>query len=172
MNASFERPYRPVDLNIPMTKGFPLVSMAEKLMEEANSATSGRASLTLAHGTELTLVLVALKAGTTLEEHQAPAAATVITLSGSVIFTTSAEKITLEQGEAVTFTADSVHAVYASEGNCLTLFQCNLLGTAASFFKADAAGSTLFSKLNTIHVLLIAAKLRFLARADDPFFKD
>ena len=121
MNASFERPYRPVDLNIPMTKGFPLVSMAEKLMEEANSATSGRASLTLAHGTELTLVLVALKAGTTLEEHQAPAAATVITLSGSVIFTTSAEKITLEQGEAVTFTVDSVHAVYASEDSAFLI---------------------------------------------------
>ena len=115
MNTSFERPYRPVDLNIPTTKGFPLMSMAEKLMEEATSATSGRSSLTLAHGDEMTLVLVALKAGTTLEEHQAPAAATVITLSGNIIFTTSAEKITLEQGEAVTFTADSLHAVYASE---------------------------------------------------------
>ena len=115
MNASYERPYRPVDLNVSMTKGLPLMSMAEKLMEEATSATSGRASLSLAHGDELTIVLVALKAGTTLEDHQAPAAATVIALSGSIIFTTSAEKITLGQGEAVTFTADILHAVYASE---------------------------------------------------------
>lgn len=115
MNASYERPYRPVDLNVSMTKGFPLMSMAEKLMEEATSATSGRASLTLAHGDELTIVLVALKAGTTLEDHQAPAAAAVIALSGNIIFTTSAEKITLGQGEAVTFTADVLHAVYASE---------------------------------------------------------
>ena len=114
MNTSFERPYRPVTLNIPMTKAFPLMSMAEKLMKEATSATSGRASLTLAHGDEMTVVLVALKAGNTLEEHSAPAAATVITLSGNIIFTTSAEKITLEQGEAVTFTADILHAVYAS----------------------------------------------------------
>ena len=121
MNTSFERPYRPVDLNIPMTKGFPLVSMAEKLMSEATSATSGRSSLTLAHGIEMTLVLVALKAGTTLEEHQAPAAATVITLSGNIIFTTSAEKITLEQGEAVTFTADLLHAVYASEDSAFLI---------------------------------------------------
>ena len=121
MNTSFERPYRPVDLNIPMTKGFPLVSMAEKLMEEAALATSGRSSLTLAHGAEMTLVLVALKAGTTLEEHQAPAAATVITLSGNIIFTTSAEKITLEQGEAVTFTADLLHAVYASEDSAFLI---------------------------------------------------
>ena len=121
MNTPFERPYRPVDLNIPTTKGFPLVSMAEKLMEEATLATSGRSSLTLAHGTEMTLVLVALKAGTTLEEHQAPAAATVITLSGSIIFTTSAEKITLERGEAVTFTADILHAVYASEDSAFLI---------------------------------------------------
>ena len=115
MNASFERPYRPVDLNVSTTKEFSLMSMAEKLMEEATAATSGRASLTLAHGDEMTVVLVVLKAGTTLEEHTAPAAATVITLSGNIIFTTSAEKSTLEQGEAVTFTADILHAVYANE---------------------------------------------------------
>ena len=121
MNTSFERPYRPVDLNEPMTKAFPLMSMAEKLIAEANAATSGRASLTLAHGSEMTLVLVALKAGTTLEDHQAPAAATVITLSGDIIFTTSGEKITLEQGEAVTFTADVLHAVYASEDSAFLI---------------------------------------------------
>ena len=121
MNASYERPYRPVDLNVSMTKEFPLMSMAEKLMEEATSATSGRASLTLAHGDELTIVLVALKAATTLEDHQAPTAATVITLSGNIIFTTSGEKITLEQGEAVTFTADILHAVYASEDSAFLI---------------------------------------------------
>ena len=121
MNTSFERPYRPVDLNVSTTKGFPLISMAEKLMEEATSATSGRASLTLAHGDEMTLVLVALKAGTTLEDHSAPAAAIVITLSGNIIFTTSGEKITLEQGEAVAFTADVLHAVYASEDSAFLI---------------------------------------------------
>ena len=121
MNKSFERPYRPVDLNVSMIKEFSLVSMAGKLMEEATSATSGRASLTLAHGSEMTLVLVALKAGTTLEEHQAPAAASVITLSGDIIFTTNAEKITLEQGEAVAFTADALHAVYASEDSAFLI---------------------------------------------------
>ena len=121
MNTSFERPYRPVDLNISMIKEFSLISMAEKLMEEATVTTSGRASLTLAHGSEMTLVLVALKAGTTLEDHQAPAAATVITLSGDIIFTTSAEKSTLEQGEAVAFTADILHAVYASEDSAFLI---------------------------------------------------
>ena len=115
MNTSFERPYRPVDLNTPLTQSFPFMAMTENLMEEATFATSGRASLTLARGDELTIVLVALKAGYALEEHPAPAAATVITLSGSIIFTTSADKITLEQGEGVTFTADILHSVYANE---------------------------------------------------------
>ena len=121
MNTSFERPYRPVDLDTSLTKAFPLMSMAEKLMEEASSATSGRASLTLARGDELTIVLVVLKAGTTLEDHSAPAAATVVTLSGNIIFTTSADKITLEQGEGVTFTADILHSVYASEDSAFLI---------------------------------------------------
>ncbi len=115
MNTSFERPYRPVDLNTSLTKAFPFMEMAENLMEEAEVATSGRASLTLARGDELTIILVALKANNVLEEHPAPAAATVIMLNGSIIFTTNADKITMEQGEGVTFTGDVLHSVYASE---------------------------------------------------------
>ena len=115
MNTSFERPYRPVDLNTSLTKAFPFMEMAENLMEEAEVATSGRASLTLARGDELTLILVALKANNVLEEHPAPAAATVILLRGSIIFTTNADKITMSQGEGVTFTGDVLHSVYANE---------------------------------------------------------
>ena len=115
MNTSFERPYRPVDLNTSLAKAFPFMEMAEKLMEEAEFATSGRSSLTLARGDELTVVLIALKAKNVLEEHPAPAAATVIMLSGNIIFTTNADKITMEQGEGVTFTGDVLHGVYASE---------------------------------------------------------
>ena len=121
MNTSFERPYRPVDLNTSLTKSFPLMPMAEKLMEEAGAATSGRAALTLARGDELTIVLTAMKAETTLEEHSAPAAATVIVLSGNIIFTTSKEKITLEQGDNVTFTADVLHSVHASEDSAFLI---------------------------------------------------
>ena len=115
MNTSFERPYRPVDLNTSLTKAFPFTEMAEKLMEEAEVATSGRSSLTLARGDELTVVLIALKAEKVLEEHPAPAAATVIMLSGSIIFTTSNNKITIEQGEGVSFAGDVLHSVYAKE---------------------------------------------------------
>ncbi len=121
ITTSFERPYRPVDLNTSLTKAFPLVSMAEKLMEEAGAATSGRAALTLARGDELTIVLTAMKSETTLEEHSAPAAATVILLSGNIIFTTSNDKITLTQGDSVTFTADIPHSVHASEDSAFLI---------------------------------------------------
>ena len=121
MNTSFERPYRPADLNTSLTKAFPLVSMTEKLMEEAGAATSGRAALTLARGDELTIVLTAMKSETTLEEHSAPAAATVILLSGNIIFTTSDDKITLAQGDSVTFTADIPHSVHASEDSAFLI---------------------------------------------------
>ena len=84
-------------------------------MEEADFATSGRASLTLVRGDELTVVLVALKAEKVLEEHPAPAAATVIMLKGSIIFTTSKDKITVEQGEGVSFAGDVLHSVHAKE---------------------------------------------------------
>ncbi len=121
MNTSFERPYRPVDLNTSLTKSFPLVSMAEKLMEEAASAASGRASLTLARGDELTIVVIAMKSEATLVEHSAPAAATVLMLSGNIIFTTSNDKITLEQGDSVTFTADILHSVHANEDSAFLI---------------------------------------------------
>jgi len=95
--------------------------MAENLMEEAEFAASGRASLTLARGDELTLVLVVMKAGTTLEEHSAPAAAVVVTLDGKIVFTTRTDKITLEAGEGVTFTGDVLHSVHASEDSAFLI---------------------------------------------------
>ncbi len=115
MNASFERPYRPADLNASLTQGFPLLSMAENLMEEATLNTAGRASLTLAHGVELTVVLTVLKAGFSLSEHPAPAAAAVTCLDGNITFTTKVEEITLENGDAVVFTGDVLHSVCANE---------------------------------------------------------
>lgn len=120
MNTSFERPYRPVDLNASLTRGFSLLQMAENLMEEATLNTAGRSSLTLAHGVELTIVLTVLKAGHALAEHPAPAAAAVTCLDGNLTFTTKAEDITLEKGEAVVFTGDVLHSVRANE-DCVFL---------------------------------------------------
>ena len=115
MDTSFERPYKPVDLNTSLTRGFPLPTLAEKLMIEATSNTSGRSSLTLARGDELTVVLTVLKTGRALDEHPAPAAASVTCLDGNITFTTRAEEITLERGETVVFTGDVVHSVCANE---------------------------------------------------------
>ncbi len=85
------------------------------MSQVATFATSGRSSLTLDHGDEMTVVLVVLKAGFVLKQHPAPAAATVITRGGNIMFSTKTREITLEQGEAVTFTADILHSVKANE---------------------------------------------------------
>lgn len=89
--------------------------MAEQLIEEATAASTGRAALTLARGDDLTVVLTAMTAGTVLHEHRAPSSATVVALNGSIVFSSSTENVRLEQGEAVVFTADVLHAVEANE---------------------------------------------------------
>ena len=66
-------------------------------MTEATSDTTGRSSLTLARGDELTVVLTVLKTGHALDEHPAPAAASVTCLDGNITFTTHADEITLER---------------------------------------------------------------------------
>ena len=128
MNTSFERPYKPVDLNTSLTQGFPLLSLAEKLMTEATSNTSGRSSLTLARGDELTVVLAVLKSGRALDEHPAPAAAVVTCLDGNITFTTRAEEVTLERSEAVVFTGDVLHSVHANEDSVFLI----VIGGAAA----------------------------------------
>ena len=115
MHTSSSRPIKPADLNTSTSQAFQLTSMAETLMSEAALTPSGRAALTLARGDELTVVLTVLKAGHKLGEHPAPAAAVVTCLGGNISFKTDAENITLEQGEAVVFTADILHSVYANE---------------------------------------------------------
>ena len=128
MNTSFERPYKPVDLNTSLTRGFPLLSLADKLMTEASSNTSGRSSLTLARGDELTVVLAVLKSGNALDEHPAPAAAVVTCLDGNITFMTRAEEVTLERGEAVVFTGDVLHSVHANEDSVFLI----VIGGAAA----------------------------------------
>ena len=115
MKTAYNRPYKPVDLNISQIEGFPLNAMIEQLMKEADSASSGRASLTLARGAGMTVVLVCMKAERTLDEHSAPATATVVTLGGNILFTSSSKDLTLTQGESVTFTSDVKHSVHANE---------------------------------------------------------
>ena len=121
MHTSFDRPFRPADLNTSTTQAFPLLSMAEKLMREATFNTSGRSSLTLARGEELTVVLTVLKKGHALGKHPAPAAATVTCLGGNISFGTNAERIELEQGEAVVFTADILHTVIANADSVILI---------------------------------------------------
>ena len=97
-------------------------------MSEATFNSSGRSSLTLARGDELTVVLTVLKTGHALGEHPAPAAALVTCLDGNITFTTRAEEISLVRGETVVFTADILHSVHANEDSVFLI----VIGGAAA----------------------------------------
>ncbi len=121
MDKAFERPYRPSHLDTSWIGSFPLLAMAEQLMAEEAFAGSGRNALTLVRGEDLTVVLTVIREGALIHEHRAPGPATVITLSGSIRILTGNEKMTLEHGSAVSFTADVPHAVEAGQDSAFLI---------------------------------------------------
>lgn len=121
MDKAFERPYRPLKVGETWIESFPLKAMARQLMDEDAFAESGRNALTLVRGDEMTVVLTVIRAGTALHEHRAPGPATVILLSGNIRMLGGDEKMPLEPGSAVSFTADVLHAVEAVEDSAFLI---------------------------------------------------
>ena len=121
MDKAFERPYRPLNVDDSWIESFPLKAMARQLMDEDAFAESGRNALTLVRGDEMTVVLTVIRAGTALHEHRAPGPATVIPLSGNIRMLGGNEKMPLEPGSAVSFTADVLHAVEAVEDSAFLI---------------------------------------------------
>ena len=121
MKEAFERPYRPAYVNASWIKSFPLLAMAEQLMNEDAFAQSGRNALTLVRGDEMTVVLTVIRQGTVIHEHRVPGPATVIPLKGSIRILAGNEKMPLESGSAVSFTADVRHAVEATEDSAFLI---------------------------------------------------
>ena len=121
MDKAFERPYRPLNVDNSWIESFPLMAMARQLMDEDAFAESGRNALTLVRGNEMTVVLTVIRAGTALHEHRAPGPATVIPLSGNIRMSGGHEKMPLEPGSAVSFTADVLHAVEAVEDSAFLI---------------------------------------------------
>ncbi len=121
MEKAFERPYRPLNIDNSWIESFPLKAMAGQLMDENAFAESGRNALTLVRGDEMTVVLTVIRAGTALHEHRAPGPATVIPLSGNIRMSGGHEKMPLEPGSAVSFTADVLHAVEAVEDSAFLI---------------------------------------------------
>lgn len=94
---------------------FDLTALAEALRGESAYTQSGKAALTLARAPELTVVLTAVRAGTTIQEHTAPASATLTVLSGTIEFTGTAAPSRLSAGHAIVFPGGLPHAVKGIE---------------------------------------------------------
>lgn len=69
--------------------------LAQRLLSEAAASNSGRAARTVAALPGLRSTMIALNSGCELAEHQAPGAATLVCLTGSVRLTTTKQEWSL-----------------------------------------------------------------------------
>jgi quercetin dioxygenase-like cupin family protein len=88
-------------------------------------ATRDRHLTVLARTGPVTLRLLMLKSGADLPEHQAPATVTVHVLTGSVVFRTAHEPVTLSKGDIVVLEPGTVHGVKALEETAILLTVVN-----------------------------------------------
>ncbi|WP_166353812.1 cupin domain-containing protein [Phytoactinopolyspora limicola] len=78
-----------------------LESVGADQLDVARRSSNGRASKTLHSGTRLRQTLMALVAGTRLDEHQSPGDATVLCLSGQVTLHASDRSVVVPAGSLV-----------------------------------------------------------------------
>jgi quercetin dioxygenase-like cupin family protein len=123
MKPAYERPFRPVDLNDSTIRTFATQAMAEQLLNEEAKTGSGVASLALVRSDNLTVVLVAMQAGATLKEHQAPGPVTLVPVYGRMRLFTPPEAMPyiLEPGKTAAYAAQVKHSVEAEEDSALLI---------------------------------------------------
>jgi len=123
MNPAFERPFRPVEINDSIARSFPLLSMADQLMSEEVIEHTGKNSLTLARGSNMTVVLLVLRDQAVLHEHKAPGPITVTSLKGHIEFSTEGQSVpfSLRAGEAAVCAPHLPHSVKALEDSVFLL---------------------------------------------------
>ena len=119
--SSFVRPFRPVDLTAAALESFDLSRLSEQLLLEPQYK-EGKAGVTLARDGRISVVFEALRRGSELREHRAPASALVILLSGRATFVSGPgpKRTRMVPGTLVVFAADLEHALVADEDSvCL-----------------------------------------------------
>ena len=112
------RRFRSPALGTPTT--MTLLTIGTDQLEEARISTAGRASRTLHSGTRLRQTLIALTAGTRMNEHQSPGDATVLCLRGHVTLHTRERTIAVAEGELVDAPPER-HDVVADQDSVLIL---------------------------------------------------
>ena len=99
---------------------FRLPDELRRLRSEPNW-TGGRRTITLAKQGDLRTVLMALRAGARIEEHQSTGALTVQVLEGRVSFTVGGETHTLVPGDLLAIEPGLPHTVQAEEESAFLL---------------------------------------------------
>ena len=99
-----------------------LTELARHHMETASTASSGRSAHTIYGGHEHALrqTLIALRAGSNLEEHESPGEATVQVLEGRVTLVAGENRWDGSPGDLITV-PDSRHALEAVEDSAVLL---------------------------------------------------
>ncbi|WP_053205020.1 cupin domain-containing protein [Jiangella muralis] len=97
-----------------------LLTMGAAQLDEARLSSAGRASRTLHSGARLRQTLIALTAGTRMNEHQSPGDATVQCLQGRVTLHTREHTIAVAEGELVDAPPER-HDVVADEDSLIIL---------------------------------------------------
>lgn len=97
-----------------------LVELVDELIGEAHASSSGRATQSVMHTDLLRTVVIALRAGATLAEHEAPAAASLQVLRGEVTLGTGSVDFHLTTG-LFTPIPHERHSVVAHQDSALLL---------------------------------------------------
>ncbi len=100
---------------------FDLVAMALELQKEATYQREGQTARTLLRAPDLRIVLVALKAGRKLAEHQAQVTASVHALSGHLRLKLTDRSAELPAGQMIVLGPGQAHDVYAESDSIFVL---------------------------------------------------
>lgn len=99
-----------------------LTDLADEHIAHAGNATSGRSAHTVRGGRDhrLRQTLIALTAGSGLDDHESPGEATLHVLRGRVRLSTEFEEVDLEEGDHVSI-PDERHGLLALEDTAVVL---------------------------------------------------
>lgn len=100
---------------------FDFNNLGEELRAEAPYERTGQNARTLVHTSDLRIVLIALRAGKTIPEHDAKATASVQAISGHVRLKVAEQQVDLKSGQLLALGAGLKHDVQAVEDSVFVL---------------------------------------------------
>lgn len=99
-----------------------LINLSEEHLKKARLASSGRSATTIFGGRDhrLRQTLIAICAGSGLDDHESPGEATLQVLKGNIVLSTQLESWSINEGEIIDI-PDITHAVHALKDSVFLL---------------------------------------------------